>query len=336
MSLVRAVPVRSLVWPLVWNLVITAGGCVAAVQGGFGGVPLVVTAAALFLLTFPFLCYGFTQLDLAAALWCKRDRFALAKMVGFFVAMYLVYAAATGAFAWEAFGRYVAFVSAPTLICWWAGRGGGIKWQDWLAIFCVWIPFDSGWLSKIWSWPEGEGAYILNTSLAVTMAVTLFQAYRGHQGFKFRYAMSWADVRRIAVFFLGFLVLALPIGFATGFIGWQPKLEPARAVLTFFGLLFFVGIPEELLFRGLVQNLLEQKTKKPVVSLVVASVLFGATHLNNGEYPDWRYFLLATIAGVFYGWCFQRSRSIWVNATLHALVDVVWVTFFHIASGGAA
>ena len=66
------------------------------------------------------------------------------------------------------------------------------------------------------------------------------------------------------------------------------------------GIFIFIGIPEELLFRGIIQNLLEKAIGRPALALGVASLIFGAAHLNNGPSPDWRYFLLATLgrAGV--------------------------------------
>jgi membrane protease YdiL (CAAX protease family) len=57
--------------------------------------------------------------------------------------------------------------------------------------------------------------------------------------------------------------------------------------------------------------------------------VFGATHLNNEPLMDWRYFLLATMAGVFYGWTFEKSKSLMSSALLHMAVDVIWSLGFH-------
>ncbi|MGH9962094.1 MAG: CPBP family intramembrane glutamic endopeptidase [Pyrinomonadaceae bacterium] len=64
-------------------------------------------------------------------------------------------------------------------------------------------------------------------------------------------------------------------------------------------------------------------------SLVVTSIIFGAAHLNNGPTrPDWRYFLLATIAGLFYGNAYARTGRLLAPAIVHTLVDTVWRSFF--------
>jgi membrane protease YdiL (CAAX protease family) len=83
------------------------------------------------------------------------------------------------------------------------------------------------------------------------------------------------------------------------------------------------------LFRGLIQNWIQRVTKSPLWSLTVASLIFGASHLNNGPpVPNYRYFLLATIAGGFYGRAWRRTRSLMSSTLTHALVDTLWSVFF--------
>jgi len=60
----------------------------------------------------------------------------------------------------------------------------------------------------------------------------------------------------------------------------------------------------------------------------VTALIFGASHLNNGPSPDWRYFLLATIAGIFYGRAYLQSGGLMAAVCVHTLVDVVWGAFF--------
>ena len=58
-------------------------------------------------------------------------------------------------------------------------------------------------------------------------------------------------------------------------------------------------------------------------TLLAASLIFGAAHLDNGPQPlpDWRYMILATIAGAAYGRVFQKSSSVLSSWFLHAMVD---------------
>jgi membrane protease YdiL (CAAX protease family) len=60
----------------------------------------------------------------------------------------------------------------------------------------------------------------------------------------------------------------------------------------------------------------------------VAALVFGAAHLDNGGFPNLRYALLATLAGVFYGRAFRQGGSLMPAALVHTLVDSVWVALF--------
>jgi membrane protease YdiL (CAAX protease family) len=108
------------------------------------------------------------------------------------------------------------------------------------------------------------------------------------------------------------------------------------------GILFLIAIPEELLFRGIIQNLLERALPGAKwLPLVLASLIFGFAHANNANPPyftfsiagmtiefPWVYVLLATIAGLFYGLTYQKTRKITAAAVVHCLVDAWWVIFF--------
>jgi len=131
------------------------------------------------------------------------------------------------------------------------------------------------------------------------------------------------------VAFLGFAVVGLPLGFALHFI--QFGLAPVDVkvwLVSFVGIYLLIGIPEELLFRGVIQNLIEQRFGRSWLTLIVASVVFGAAHLDNATtgygVPNFAYMLMATLAGVAYGWTWRRSRKITSAALTHILVDWLW------------
>jgi len=94
--------------------------------------------------------------------------------------------------------------------------------------------------------------------------------------------------------------------------------------------IIFAGtaLPEEILFRALIQNLLMRRFGEGWKTLLLASVIFGAAHLDNGPQavPNWRYAIEATIAGVAYGKVFQKANSITSSAILHTMVD--WTKHF--------
>jgi membrane protease YdiL (CAAX protease family) len=94
--------------------------------------------------------------------------------------------------------------------------------------------------------------------------------------------------------------------------------------------IIFAGtaLPEEILFRALIQNLMMQRFGAGERTLVAASVIFGCAHLDNGPQPvpNWRYAIVAAIAGYAYGKVFQKANSVTSSAFLHMLVD--WTKHF--------
>jgi membrane protease YdiL (CAAX protease family) len=96
--------------------------------------------------------------------------------------------------------------------------------------------------------------------------------------------------------------------------------------------IIFVGtaLPEEILFRALIQNLLMLRFGSNNRTLFLAALIFGSAHLNNGPQPlpNWRYMILATIAGIAYGAVFRKSSTVLSSAALHAAVDWTKHIFF--------
>ena len=99
----------------------------------------------------------------------------------------------------------------------------------------------------------------------------------------------------------------------------------------FIGIYLTVAIPEELLFRGILQNLLVRtihKGPRGLYGLLIASVVFGASHLHHAPVPNWRYAILATLAGIFYGNVYRTRQRLCASALTHALVDTIWHFWF--------
>ena len=104
-----------------------------------------------------------------------------------------------------------------------------------------------------------------------------------------------------------------------------------RALVTWIGIFVFVAVLEELFFRAWVQNLLERRVGRGM-ALIIASVLFGLSHFNKrnfgSAYFNWRYVLLATIAGIFYGRAWRDQRRLPASAITHTCVDWLWYLWF--------
>ncbi|MGO9262412.1 MAG: CPBP family intramembrane glutamic endopeptidase [Bryobacteraceae bacterium] len=122
------------------------------------------------------------------------------------------------------------------------------------------------------------------------------------------------------------IALGIPIGFLP-----LPHLPAATGgrMAAALGIIFAAtALPEEILFRVLIQNLLMLRFGAGARTLLAASVIFGCAHLDNGPQPlpNWRYAILATIAGWAYGKVFEKSNTVLSSAALHTLVD--WTKHF--------
>ena len=153
------------------------------------------------------------------------------------------------------------------------------------------------------------------------------------QGVGFGFWPKAVDWRIGAVYYLMFLPVGAAVAFFIGFA--QPHLPtsswertPVIAVGTFFGILWVVALGEEFLFRGLVQQWLGDWLKSPWAGLVIASLLFGGVHLWYQAFPNWRFAVLAALAGVFYGMAFRKAKSIRSSMVAHALTVTTLRLFF--------
>ena len=297
-------------------------------QLGHGGIPLASAVLALTLLVLPFFLLGLTDFDTRLQRWLVDKHLRRWGLMATFVVPYLVYGWGTGTFSLEALSTLAAFVFLPAILLA-SSKRASPNWWDGAALLAIWLPFDLRWLEHIWEWPDGLGSYGINAVLAVDLAVILFVCVRGWSGVGYRFRFRRADLSIICMNFLLFAAVAIPLGLVIGFIELHLRWpDLAGSLGSFIGIFGFVALPEELLFRGLIQNSLEKVWGRNRRTLLLAALMFGAAHLNNPPAPSWEYFLLASIAGIFYGRAYVQSGGLMAPAALHALVDTVWRAFF--------
>jgi membrane protease YdiL (CAAX protease family) len=57
-------------------------------------------------------------------------------------------------------------------------------------------------------------------------------------------------------------------------------------------------------------------------------VLFGLAHLGFRQFPNWRFAVVAGVAGVFYGLAYRRGGGIRSAMVAHAFTVTAWKTLF--------
>ena len=123
--------------------------------------------------------------------------------------------------------------------------------------------------------------------------------------------------------------IAIPAGLVAGFLTYGPSMDWGQAGLAFLSLALTVALPEELFFRGILDNGLRRVFKPAWLSLLVSSTAFGLMHWNNRDDPTTQliYCGLATLAGVFYGLAYRWTGRLFAAVLVHTLVDLIWQAF---------
>ena len=201
---------------------------------------------------------------------------------------------------------------------------GAFSWQDAVALALIGVPVELRWVANAW-----PGISAVPKLLLVDAALYAYLVVRRLEQVGYDFRPRWRDFGVGFREWMFFAPIAIVLGLALGFIHFcarVPGLGAAGAawLITFF----FVAIPEELFFRGVMLNLLVPRLGK-MRALAVSSIIFGLSHFNKGAPVfNWRYVVLATIAGVFYGRAWLDRRRLFCSATTHTAVDVVWSLWF--------
>jgi hypothetical protein len=206
------------------------------------------------------------------------------------------------------------------------------SWQDLAALLAIGLPVEFGWLRNAWPSP-GLGS--LAKLLMMDAALYAFLVVRALPDAGFSLRPRWRDLgvgMREWAFFAPF---GIGIGVALAFLPAHARLpQPGAFVAGWLVAFFFVALPEELFFRGVLQNLLEKSWERRspgagrIWALLAAAAVFGLSHFNKPGPFNGRYVLLATLAGVFYGRAWRDRRRLACAAFTHATVDVVWALCF--------
>ena len=286
-----------------------------------------VAAAVLVAELLPALAFGFAgeRAGRAIARWPFALRVAAPVVL---VLPYAALAILQHMFRWEWLAMYAIL---PVAMAWLMERAAAAdpeqrgNWRDAFILLTLGLAVDLRWFDG--AWPNGLRG--LGNLLLVDAGLYAFLGVRRLTGTGFDFHFHWGDwktgLRELAFFAPAVLVL----GIALGFIHPHANVpQAAKAAWTWVGIFVFVAVPEELFFRGWVQNLLERRVGR-WPALAIASVLFGLSHFNKrSTYFNWQYVFLATIAGIFYGRAWRENRRVAASAITHTWVDWLWSWWF--------
>jgi uncharacterized protein len=238
------------------------------------------------------------------------------------VAPYCVYSFACGVFDAQ---LLIALAAAAAVLSYWfvvfpKGRSSQVLVVAFVAAVLLLPVFPAIYTQP---WPKLPLA-ILGQLMWTRLAVLASLSIAGAKVEGFGFLPTRTEWKTGVLYFLMFLPAGALLGWAVDFASFHLKARPwwetaAIAAATFLGMLWVVALREEFFFRGLLQ---------PWMGLVATSLLFGSVHLPFRAFPNWRFAILAAVAGLFYGLAYRSARSVRAAMVTHALVNTAWRVFF--------
>jgi hypothetical protein len=282
--------------------------------------PLVILAALLTLVPYFSAAFCPSSLDRVRRLPIRLRVLAPA-LLGL---PYALVSWSTGLFRWPWLVLYTLLPIGISLLLYEASladqaqRGG---WRDFLVLISIGLAVDLRWFEPAWA----PGLAVFNKMLLLDAGIYGFLVIRHLRqvGFDLRLRVHDFVVGLFAL--AAYAPIAVAIGLFLGFLHFHALIPSVwRALLAWIFSFLFVAVPEELFFRGWMQNLLERRVG-PARSLLITSALFGLSHFNKrATVFNGRYVLLAALAGIFYGLAWRQERRVGASAITHASVDTIW------------
>jgi hypothetical protein len=287
------------------------------------GFPIHAAAVVAALLTLlPFLFAAFWPFSVEAV-----QRLPIAARIVLPAALcvpYAMVAISYEQFRWGWFALYLSLPLVTSLALYRASvrdvaqRG---DWRDFLVLAVLGLAVDLRWFEP--AWPPHLAVF--NKMLLLDAGIYGFLAIRKLEGVGFDLRLRLSDLRIGARELVIYAPMAIALGLSLGFLHFHSYIPPlSHVVLGWIFTFFFIAVPEELFFRGWMQNLLERRLGRHC-ALLATAVIFGLSHFNKRAlHFNWRYVVLAALAGVFYGRAWRQERRVGASAITHASVDTLW------------
>jgi membrane protease YdiL (CAAX protease family) len=261
-------------------------------------------------------------------------------------ALYISYSLAVDEFSWAGLLIALAFVTLPALVFLQSRARRLPTMFDLIATLYLLLSLELHLLPTLQLPQQGGQVHFFFLSLAPLLLLLL--AARGWPGLGFTWFMNWRDLRTALLTAGGVLLLLSPLALAFNLVQPASSIPPTIAILTgAVQTYFLIALPQEILFRGLIQNGIERFTDAKlwrgagsaseqhsaslynprVISLGFAAVIAGSTSLTNPIAPP-EHVLLAVLAHLGYGWVYQHTGKVTVSAVTHMLVVWGWLLLF--------
>jgi membrane protease YdiL (CAAX protease family) len=198
------------------------------------------------------------------------------------------------------------------------------NWRDYLVLLTLGLAVDLRWFEP--AWPPHLAVF--NKMILLNAGIYGFLLIRELNGVSFDLRLRRRDLTIGLREWALYTPIAITLGLSLSFLHFHPHWPSLSQLAGAFFTFLFIAVPEELFFRGWLQNLLERRLAR-TQALLLTSVLFGLSHFNKRAlHFNWRYVLLAAIAGIFYGRAWRQDRRVGASAITHTTVDTLWSIWF--------
>ncbi len=178
-------------------------------------------------------------------------------------------------------------------------------------------------------YPRLRVSYLGHLALIHVSVLVLLVERRIHEtGFGF--VPNRREWRIGTLHYLAFLPVGALVAFPLKAVHLAPAAPLWKIAGTFLAFLLVVALSEEFLFRGVLQQWMEEWTSGPTAALWFTSAIFGLVHLwyRSFPFPNWRWALIAAVLGWFCGHARNQAGSIRASVVTHTLVVTTWRAFF--------
>lgn len=181
------------------------------------------------------------------------------------------------------------------------------------------------WLSLEIGWIEKNLISIFVISALTLVISTTWRIFDIHCD----WSLKKADLKIIGRMFLITMAVVIPLAFGLGMVHFSVTelwLQHPWTLAIILPMFFFAkALPEELIFRGIIQNLLIKRLS-PFWAIMLSALFFGLTRINDPEWlaPNWHGMIVASVIGLSCGIVYWKSRSLLSAALLHFLIDIAW------------
>jgi len=223
-----------------------------------------------------------------------------------------------------------------------------VLWVISLTVLLLAVPKFAGMIASLFDYsaidPDGSYAWIsvhhLIQALVFIIIILILNTVK-----PMNYGFGWGDkelgkkylIRFTLIFGVGSIISNLILIFTQSFPPFPYPLTASNIIGYLSFQLLLSGPSEELIFRAFAITLLSifitHRVFKGKASLanVIAAIIFGLAHVRFSFAPftiDFIPFqvILATVLGLFYGDCYEKSKSMIYPMFMHSISNIIMVS----------